>query len=185
MAAAAIANGAVALPEADGEAGLGCGRHVRHCDSNGDGGRDGIRHCCGGLLRRGGQVRLTYRQRRCRRTMILPADFPALDFEAAGLFGKRRECWRWCCYSRWWAGAAGAFWLPQSRLAGGALLAGGRLAAPFCDPPLFAAAGAFLRAACQAGLRWCRGRAELLALLAASSSSVPKISFPECWSWTD
>jgi len=70
-------------------------------------------------------------------------------------------------------GAAEAFWLVES------LLTDGAAAAPFCDPPLFAAGGALSERDCEAG---CGGAvaAELLAsLLVLLSTSAPKIPLPE------
>ena len=174
MAAAAIANGAVALPEVGGEAGGAAGMSVTATVT-------GIAvamafvtvvaACCAEAA-----ASVDVPAAEVSPDDDFAADFPASDFELPAF-----EDWGASALVPLFAlvgGAAGAFWLLELLLAGGALLAGGLVAAPFCDPPLFAAAGALSEAACQAG---CGGAvaAELLASLAVLlSSSVPKISFP-------
>jgi len=68
--------------------------------------------------------------------------------------------------------AAEVFWLPEP------LLVDGAAGAVFCDPPLVAAAGALSEGDCQAG-GGCGAAVWLLASLAVlPSTSAPKISFP-------
>ncbi len=66
---------------------------------------------------------------------------------------------------------AEAFWLPELLLADGA-------AGPFCDPPLFAAAGALSEEDCEGGCAGAGATGLLASLAVLPSTSAPKISFP-------
>jgi hypothetical protein len=173
MAAAAIANGAVALPEVGGEVGGAAGVSVTAMVT-------GIAvamavatvaaFCCADAV-----ASVEEPAAEVSPDDDFAVDLPASDFELPDI---ALEVWGASALVSELApegGAAGgaeAFWLVESLLAGGA-------AAPFCDPPLFAAAGALSESDCQAG---CGGAAaaELFASPAVLlSSSAPKISFPE------
>jgi hypothetical protein len=157
MAAAAIANGAVALPEVCGEVGGAAGVSVTATVT-------GIAvamafvtvaaFCCAEAA---GSVEEPAAE--VSPVDDVAADFVASDFELPDFALEG------------WGASAEAFWLLES------LLAGGGAAAPFCDPPLFAAAGALSEGDCEAG---CDGAGVgLLASLAVLLlTSAPKISFP-------
>src|ERR1700733_9838398 len=157
MAAAAIAKGAVALPEVGGATGVSVTATVT-----------GIAvamalvtvaaSCCAEVA---GSVEEPVAE-------VSPLDDVAADFELPDF---ALEGWGASALVPELAlgggAAAEAFWLLESVLAGGAAVG-----AAFCDPPLFAAAGALSEGDCQAG-------AGLLASLAVLLlTSAPKISFP-------
>jgi hypothetical protein len=170
MAAAAIANGAVALPEVCGEVGGAAGVSVTATVT-------GIAvamalvavaaSCCAEAA---GSVEEPVAE--VSPVDDVAADFVASDFELPDF---ALEGWGASALVPALALVAGAvaeaFWLLES------LLAGGGAAAPFCDPPLFAAAGALSEGDCEAG---CDGAvAGLPASLAALLlTRAPKISFP-------
>jgi hypothetical protein len=171
MAAAAIANGAVALPEVGGEVGGAAGVSVTAMVTGIAVAMAAITvtaSCCAeaGSVEPAAEV---------SPDDDFAVDLPASDFEVPdfalqvwGVSALLSEL----APEAGAAGGAEAFWLVESLLAGGA-------AAPFCDPPLFAAAGALSEGDCRAG---CGGAAtaELFASPAVLlSSSAPKISFPE------
>jgi hypothetical protein len=170
IAAAAIASGAVAVPEVGGEIGGAAGVSVTATVT-------GIAvamalvavaaSCCAEAA---GSVEEPVAE--VSPVDDVAADFVASDFELPDFALEGWGASALVPVSALVGGAVvEAFWLLESVLAGGAA------AAPFCDPPLFAAAGALSEGDCLAGCGG--GGAELLASLTVLlSTSAPKISFP-------
>jgi hypothetical protein len=171
MAAAAIASGAVALPEVGGEVGGAAGVFVTATVT-------GIAvamafvtvaaFCCAEAA---GSVEEPVAE--ASPVDDVAGDFVASDFELPDV---ALEGWGASALVPVLAlvggAAAEAFWLLES------LLAGGAAAAPFCDPPLFAAAGALSEGDCRAGCGGAAAAGLLASLAVLLLTSAPKISFP-------